>query len=124
MIKARNSAATPDARTKNKRVCYSSTLAHLAKTAQKKRGGKDTTPTPARRLAVSSCHFAGFMEVVSGRAGWDEWGGCSDKRCPRNMASAAENRRRRRHVAVERAPEHSRVQVAVRVVPVDDPDGW
>jgi len=64
------------------------------------------------------------MEVVSGRAGWDEWGGCSDKRSPRNMASAAENRRRRRHVAVERAPEHSRVQVAVRVVPADDPDGW
>ena len=28
---ARNSAATPDARTKNKRICYSSTLAHLAK---------------------------------------------------------------------------------------------
>jgi hypothetical protein len=43
--------------------------------------------------------------VVSGRAGWDTWGGCSDKRRLRNIASAAENRRRRRHVAVERAPE-------------------
>ena len=50
MIKARNSAATPDARTKNKRVCYSSTLAHLAKTAQKKE--EERTP-PRRQLAVS-----------------------------------------------------------------------
>jgi hypothetical protein len=64
------------------------------------------------------------MEVVSGKTGWGEWGGCSDKRRPRNMGSAAENRRRRRHVAVERAPELDKHKwLGVWVVAVDDPEG-
>ena len=42
-------------------------------------------------------------------------GGCSAKRRPGGYgASATENRRRRKGVVAERAPEHIRVQVAGR----------
>ena len=65
MITERNSVATPGARTKNKRACYLSTLAHLAALLLQKPHQKKAeihhpdASSPSRRLVVSFRRFYG-----------------------------------------------------------------
>ena len=62
VIAARTSAATPDARSKNKRVCHSAALADLANSTTKKKVGIIHHPdasSPPRRLVVLFRRFRG-----------------------------------------------------------------
>ena len=63
---------------------------------------------PARRLAVSSCHVAGYMGVVAGRVLGGGW--CSAKRRLRMVAPPAKKRGRSKNVVAKRA-----LSTAVRV---------
>ena len=61
VITARNSSATPDARTKNERVCNSYTLAHLANCTKRRRRKRYHTDasSPACLLVVVRPRFHG-----------------------------------------------------------------